>query len=238
MRPLRAGLALVLAALTLSGCMKLELELFVADDTVSGSFIYAVERELLATGQKSASQTIEDALKGVGAMPKGSRTETYEDAKYYGRKVIFDKMPLAEFNRKDGSGPRIVHSGGLYTFTLDGDTSTFDLGEGAQVYGYRAILDEAEVRIAITFPGKVIERDNLATLDGNTVNWRVKLRSKHQFKAVAEEPPSFPLLIVAGVGAVAVIALVAGLILFAVSRRKRRADRTVDPQPVMTAPLG
>ncbi len=229
MRPLKACLALVVAAFTLTGCMKLEMDLTIAEeDTVSGSLIFAVERGVLLLSEKPAAQAVDEALTGVGSMPKGSRTEVYEDSKYYGRKVIFDRVPLAEFNRTDGSGPKIVHSGGLYTFTLDGDTSTLDLG--SQAHLYRQLLDATEVRISVTFPGKVIERDNLATLEGQTVNWRVKLGSKHQFKAVSEEPAHFPWLLVAGVGTIFGALTLVGMLVF-FSRRRRPEEPTV---PILT----
>jgi hypothetical protein len=210
--------------------MKLEMDLAIGEeDTVSGSLVFAVEKAVLAQNQtRSAPDLINDALAGVGAMPTGSRTETYEDNKYFGRKVIFDRMPLAEFNRKDGKGPQIIHSGGLYTFTMNGDTTTFDLGTGPQVNAVRSLLNDTEVRISLTFPGRVIERDNLATLDGQTVSWRLKMGTGHQFKAVSEEPATFPWLLVAGVSAVFAILVIVGIVVLA-TRLNRRPRPIAEP---------
>ncbi len=222
---------MVLAAFALTGCMKLEMDIAISeDDTVTGSLIYAVETELLKKiPGKTPAQAIKDVLAQLGSMPPGTRSEPYQDDKYFGHKVIFDKMPLAEFNRKDGTGPKIVHSGGLYTFTLNGDTATMDLGPDL---GYYDILNNTEVRISVAFPGRVIERDNLATLDGQTVSWRVKMGSKHQFKAVSEEPASFPWLLVAGVSTIFGVLVVIGIV--ALALRGRRGKREQVAQPVLT----
>jgi hypothetical protein len=231
MRPLKACLALVVAALTLTGCMKLEMDITIGadDDTVSGSLIYAVDKEVLKqVPGTTPRQVINDVLPKLKAMPAGTRSEPYEDTKYLGHKVIFERMPLAEFNRKDGTGPRIVHSGGLYTFTLNGDTATMDLGPDLAYYD---ILNNTEVRISVAFPGRVIERDNLATLDGQTVSWRVKMGSKHQFKAVSEGPSTFPWPLVAGVSALFGILAVVGIIALVIrlNRRPRPAS-----EPMLT----
>jgi hypothetical protein len=224
MRPLKACLALVVAAFALTGCMKLELAIAVdGDDTVSGTLIYAVEKEVLEkVPNTTPRQVIKDVLTKLAAMPAGTRSEEYEDAKYLGHKVIFDRMPLAEFNRKDGTGPQLVHSGGLYTFTMNGDTATMDLGPDLTYYD---ILNNTEVRISVAFPGRVIERDNLATLDGQTVNWRVKMGSKHQFKAVSEEPSTFPWPLVAGVSGLFGLLAIFGIVVLVIRLRRR-------PQPV------
>ncbi|GIH08135.1 hypothetical protein Rhe02_62020 [Rhizocola hellebori] len=230
MRPLKACLALILAAFALTGCIKVEMAVAISDDDmVSGSLIFGIEKAVLEQDKsgKAPAQIVNDAVAQIGAIPPSQRTEVYEDSKYLGRRFIFDRVPLAEFSRKDGSGPQIVHSGGLYTFTMNGDTATMDLGPTLQFYD---LLNAAEFRISITFPGRVIERDNLATLSGNTVSWRVKLSSKHQFKAVSEEPVGFPWLLVGGVAAIFGILIIIGIVVLVI-RVNRRPKPVAPPMP-------
>jgi LppM domain len=219
-RPLLA----LLTVFALTGCMRMQMDMSIDSDVdaVSGSMIFAIDKQVLALSGKPAEETFNNTAKSVKQLQTGTRSEVYDDGKFYGRKVFFDKVAFADFNKSDPGNPHFEHRDGKYYFTMDGDVSKTDLG-GAQGAAAKPILDQIELKVSVNFPGKVIERDNLATLDGNTVSWTVKLSSGHQFKAVSEEPSQLRWVLVAGVGGLFGILIVAGIVLLAI-RLNRKPD--------------
>jgi LppM domain len=228
-RPLLA----LLTVFALTGCMKVQMDMSIDSevDAVSGSMIFAIDKQVLALSGKPAEETFGNTAKNLKQLQTGTRSEVYDDGKFYGRKVFFDKVAFAEFNKTDPGSPRFEHRDGKYYFTMDGDMSKADLGT-AQGAAAKPILDQIEMKVSVTFPGKVIERDNLATLDGNTVSWTVKMSSGHQFKAVSEEPSKLRWVLVAGVGGLFGILVVAGIVVLAIRlNRKPDADPAAAQEP-------
>ncbi|HZM81671.1 MAG TPA: hypothetical protein VFC19_38610, partial [Candidatus Limnocylindrales bacterium] len=105
MRTLRAFTALMVAALTLTGCMKLDMDLSIdpRNDTLNGAFIVAVHKNVLTMEGKTAEQGFAATEKGLKEIPPGTRSEVYDDGMFYGRRIIFEQYPLAEFNRQNPS---------------------------------------------------------------------------------------------------------------------------------------
>jgi len=196
-------------------------------DTVSGSFIYGIDRQVLTSSGKPVEDTFISVVKDLKQFPTGTRSEVYDDGKFYGRKVFFDNTPFAQFNRPDASSPHLEHRDGKYYFTMD--LSHADLGPLKSVG--KDVLDQIVVMVSVTFPGKVIDRDNLATLDGNTVNWAVKLSSSHKFSAVSQEPSRLNWVLVTVVGGIFGALVVAGIVVLALRGRK-------DPLEEPTIQLG
>lgn len=222
MRPLRALIALLLATFALAGCMKIEMDLKVNgdSDTLSGSMVFAIKKSVLDLSGKPHAEAFGDASENIDDLPKGSRVEVYQDEVFYGQKIIFEDVPFAEFNQSDPTSPHLVHEDGLYTFTMDATVSEDDLGPDAEAL--KGVLDEFELNVTITFPGRVIERDNLAQLNGNTVSWKLKMSSNHKLKVVAEEPSKFQWVLAASVGGIFGVLVVAGIIILALRSRRRR----------------
>jgi len=212
-RPLLA----LLTVFALSGCMKLQMDLSIDGeaDAVSGSFIYAIDKQVLAMSGKPAEETFNSSVKDLKQLPAGTRQEVYDDGKFYGRKVFFDKTPFEKFNRQDPGSPHFEHRDGKYYFTMD--LSGQNTGAGKQV------LDQIEVKVSVTFPGKVIDRDNLAELHGKTVSWTVKMSAGHKFSAVSEEGSRVPWILVGVVGGIFGLLVVAGIVVLALRMNRKPA---------------
>ncbi len=233
MRPLRAARVAVLAAVTalaLSGCIKLDMDLAVSsDDTVNGAVIFAID-DSFADLPGVDPKDLFEGTSPVDQPSAGSvREEPYEADGKVGTRLVFEDVPIEEFSQGEGEDAlRITRQGETYVVTgsldltgdetaggadgtdgTDGEAPPVDLG---------AITD-AEVRVAITFPGAVISSNG--AVDGNTVVWEPAFGEVVEIQAVAERGSTFPWsLVVAG-------ALIAGLLLvggfLAVSMRRGKA---------------
>lgn len=216
-RPVRA-LALVSAMaallLTLSGCLKLDMDLtFNADDTVDGSVVLAVSSSLL----ESTGMTFDEAFGGEDPFDgEASSSEVYEDEDFVGRTYHFDSIPLSEFGDDD---LKVTHEDG--TFVVDGE---LDLSAGAETG-----MSGGEVEVAFTFPGKV-EKAN-GTIDGNTVTWSGEAGDVMKIDAVASDGTSdgFPVLtlvwVLVGLVVVALVVVITVVLL----RRRGVRKEGVEP---------
>ncbi|MBV1854965.1 LppM family (lipo)protein [Catellatospora tritici] len=221
-RPIRALAALALVAFGLSGCMKLDMDLTVnSNDTLDGTAIVALDRSLLSMSGKSPQEAFDSAGDSVKDLPKGSRTEVYDDGKFYGKKIIYDDLSFAAFNSGAAGAPRIEHANGKYTFTADLKTGASDLGPQAELA--RPFLSGIQITIALTFPGDIVEHDSRAQVDGRKVTWRLSLGEDNRLRAVAEDGPAFPWVVVAAVGGVAGLAVIVGIVVLAVWLTRRHA---------------
>jgi hypothetical protein len=201
------------ATLALTGCMRLEMQASVdaETDTVSGSFITAVEKKVLTMENRTLEQGWDITQKHLAEVPKGDRVEVFDDGTYYGRRIVYDRQPLSKFTY-------VRHVGDRYVFELDGAGPLQRLDQGA-----KGLLKELNISISFTFPGKVLEHDPKGVVrGGNTVSWKMALSEFTSIRAVSQEKPGFPwalLLLVAGLFA-ALIAV--GLAVLLVRTRRRQ----------------
>jgi phosphatidylinositol mannoside-binding LppM-like protein len=176
--------AFVALALVLTGCIKLNMDLAInSDDTVSGVVQFGVQKELLELTGQSA-----DDLLGDVPLPSdapGVTTEPFEDEEFAGQQFNFESVPIAQFNQTQVTGATgltgvpatdtlsITHQGDTFVVVgvldmsgggVTGATNPFG-GTGAE------LLESADIRISITFPGDVIEAPG-GQVDGNTVTYR------------------------------------------------------------------
>jgi len=183
----RIGALLALVVL-MTGCIKLNMNLGInSDDTVSGTVEFGVQKELL----ELTGQNVEDLLGTDAPIPSeapGVTVEPFDDGEFAGQQFIFESVPIAEFNSGGivgGSGAtgisgvtgagdtlNIAHQGDTFVVTgvldlsagLSGATGPFGGTGGAQFF------ESADIKIAITFPGAVIEAPG-GQIDGNTVTY-------------------------------------------------------------------
>ena len=91
----RIGAFAVLAVL-LSACIKLDMNLTVnSDDTVDGTIIFALNKQLIELSGQSA----DDLLGDSGPIPtdaEGVSTKPYEDDEFQGQEVTLDAKTLTE----------------------------------------------------------------------------------------------------------------------------------------------
>lgn len=180
----RAG-ALVGLALLLTGCLKLDMALTVSsDDTVDGDLVFAVNKEIVELTGQSVDDLVGDAT--VPEDVEGATQEPYEDDRFVGTRVTFDDVALADLQERadpdalsiERRGDTFVVSGVMDLSADDGDI------EGNPFEDQIAdAFDTAELRIAITFPGEVLETNG--RVDGTTVTWEPAFGERTELTAVA-----------------------------------------------------
>ncbi|HWC69763.1 MAG TPA: hypothetical protein VG993_01240 [Actinomycetota bacterium] len=175
-----AGLTLLLA-----GCLKLDMAITLSpEDTVDGEMVFAVNKELL----ELTGQNLDDLL-GDTSLPEdveGATTEPYEDERFVGTRVTFEGVALADM--QESSDPDAL--------TIERVGDTFEVGgvmdlatQDAEIEGnpfeaqIKEAFDTAELRIAITFPGEVLETNG--RVDGTTVTWEPVFGERTEIMAVA-----------------------------------------------------
>jgi hypothetical protein len=220
MRPWRSLTALVLVAFALTGCMRLDMDLSIngENDTLSGSFVVAMDKGVLTLNGKTPEQGFADTEKSLKDVPQGTRSEIFDDGKYYGRKIIFDGYPIAEFNRQNSTSS-ITHRDGKYIFAMDGTTPVKNVSSPE----WMNALANIEINISVTFPGKVIEHDAQSTLHERTVTWKLKLTEFKQIRAVAQDKKQgFPWVLLAIVTGIFGVLVVAGIVVLALRLNRRQ----------------
>ncbi|HET9311867.1 MAG TPA: hypothetical protein VFP41_11675 [Actinomycetota bacterium] len=171
--------------LLLAGCLKLDMAITLSpDDTVDGEIVFAVNKELL----ELTGQNIDDML-GDTAVPddvEGATTEPYEDDRFVGTRVVFEDVALEDMQENSAPDSLSIERVGD-TYEVSG---VMDLGtEDAELEGnpfedqIAEAFDTAELRIAITFPGEVLETNG--RVDGTTVTWEPVFGERAEFTAVA-----------------------------------------------------
>ncbi|GAA1977690.1 hypothetical protein GCM10009718_12650 [Isoptericola halotolerans] len=233
-RRLRTAAVAVLAAvglLALAGCMKVDMDLTLSsDDTVSGSMTVAFSDQLAETMGMDPQALWDQAGDDIaGDLPDGSSQEAYADGEYTGTTVTFTDMPLEELA---GTGTDEL------SVTRDGDEfvvqGTMDMSDDTgQMSGLPpGVADSFDVRVAVTFPGEVIETNG--TVDGSTVEWRPAMGESTEIFARGEASGGlgsggFPWWIIGAVLGIAVLALVAVLVVRSNRRTSPTADGTAAP---------
>jgi hypothetical protein len=242
----RVGAFLALAVL-LTGCIKLNMDLGInADDTVNGAIVLGVQKELL----ELTGQSAEDLLGDADLIPTGATgvvVEPFEDDEFVGQQIIFEDLPIAEFNSGafgasgatgisgvtgGGDTLNIAREGETFVVTgvldlssgLSGATGPFAGTGGAQLF------ESADIQISITFPGEVVQANG--EVDGNTVTYVPEFGERLEINAtgsaidngqaadvVGGSDSFLPLLLI--IAGVAVVLLV---IIFLVVRSRSNKD--------------
>lgn len=186
--------AFIALALLLTGCIKLNMDLVInSDDTVSGTVQFGVQKELL----ELTGQSVEDLI-GEVPLPSdapGVTTEPFEDDEFAGQQFNFDRVSIAQFNQSQVSGPTGlsgVPATDQLTITRQGDTfvvaGVLDMSGGVtgvtSPFGGTGaeLLESADIRISITFPGDVVEATG-GQVDGNTVTYRPRFGERLEIDA-------------------------------------------------------
>jgi hypothetical protein len=153
--------ALVLA---LSGCVKIDADLKVSsDETVSGTLLMAIDKAFAEQMGQSPDKLKEQVEKTVKEdLPDGVDCKPYEEGKYLGTECSLDDVPFSEMSDSGGTGMKFEKSG--ERFVVSG-------GAGGQASSEIPANFTPEVEFKITMPGKIIERDAGAQVDGKTATY-------------------------------------------------------------------
>jgi hypothetical protein len=231
--------AFVALALLLTGCIKLNMNLVLnSNDTVSGRVQFGVQKELLELTGQSAEDLLGDVP--LPSDAPGVTTEPFEDEEYAGQQFNFESVPIERFNQgvavaTGATGLSGVPDSDQLSITREGDTfvvaGVLDLS-GGSVTGVTnpfggsgaELLESADIRISITFPGDVIEANG--QIDGNTVTYVPRFGDRLEIDATGSalddgdaeaaadgDDGSNLMLILIVVGVVALIAIALFLIL-------------------------
>lgn len=169
-------------AVGLTGCLKLDAELAVEGDSVSGTAVLAASKEFLSEADAEPDEVMGD-LPGVDFFGAAG-AESYEDDDYVGWQYEFDEVDIAELAGSDSLAIAYDAAEGSYEVTgqigspdVELDDLPADLAEITQ--------DTADLSLAITFPGKVTEHNG--ELSGTTVRWELAIDEVTDIRATAVE---------------------------------------------------
>jgi len=240
--------AFVALVFLMTGCIKLNMNLGInSDNTVSGTVEFGVQKELLdLTGQN-----VEDLLGSDAPFPSsapGVTVEPFDDGEFAGQQFIFEDLPIEQFNSGGVAGAsgataggagdtlQIARQGDTFVVTgvldlssgLSGATGPFGGTGGAQFF------ESAEIRIAITFPGEVLQAPG-GQIDGNTVTYVPEFGERLEINAtgsavdngeaadvVGGSDSFLPLILI--IGGVALVLLI--VLLLVVRARKNKGGQT------------
>jgi hypothetical protein len=183
----------VLAALlvTLAGCVKVDADLSIEGDTVTGTLLTALDKqaaELLELDPADLFGAENDqfaSLEGVTSQP-------YDDGTWAGTELTFDQVSIDELNQLsdgDPDGLRILRDGtaGSYEFSMVLDLAWMaDLADEQPAdpdVDVAALLDGFEATVAVRFPDQVTEHNG--QLSGSTVSWSPQPGERNELRAVA-----------------------------------------------------
>src|SRR4029077_12346679 len=173
--------AACLLVVLMTGCIKLNMDLQLrSDDTVNGSVIFALNKQILQLTGKS----FDDLTGGQSVVPSGVPVQSadYEDDQYSGKEYTFEGVPISRFSGDASDGSlSIVHQGD--TFVVNGSID-FSTADTSQLPNADQLLSSAELSIAITFPGAVQSASSAGVISGNTVTWTPKFGQKNDIQAV------------------------------------------------------
>jgi hypothetical protein len=171
-----------IVAVALTGCLTLDAELAIEDESVSGTAVLAASKEFLAEIDAEPDELMSE-LPGVDVLG-AAVGESYEDDDYVGWRYEFDAVDIAELAGSDSLAITYDPDEGSYEVTgrigspdFDVDDLSADLAETAE--------DTADLSLAITFPGEVTEHNG--ELSDTTVRWELAFDEVTDIRAVAFE---------------------------------------------------
>jgi hypothetical protein len=234
----------VAIGLLLTGCIKLNMNLQIqSDDTVSGTVQLGIQKELL----ELTGQSVEDLLGSDSPFPSdapGVTVEPFDDGEFAGQQFTFDSVPIAQFSQEQSAEALSITRQGDQ-FVVEG---VLDLAGGATApigSTGQDLLESADIQIAISFPGDVIEANG--EIDGNTVTYAPEFGERVEISATGsaiddgDEPAGGAvggddggsnLMLILIIGAVVIGALI---VLFLVLRNRSRSG---GPEPAAEAMAG
>ena len=217
-----AGIALG-AVVTLSGCFKLDMNLELqSDNTVDGSVIIAVARDQaeLLGGEDAIREQLQGESSGLFSDAPESGTydqRDYEDDDWIGTEGVFSDVPIDEFSSDSTEQLSITREGD--EFVVSG---TLDMSSGTEDEATQAIMDTAEIDIAVSFPGDVIEANG--DIDGNTVTWTPTPGDVLEISARGSAEGGTSWTVIAAVGALVALVVIGVVLLIVMRGRQAGSD--------------
>lgn len=169
---------LAVLTLTLSGCVRMGVEVDLkADDTAGSSVVLAVEDDYLARTGQSPDQVIDTLTQDKDDPAQDAvGTESFQQDGYTGTRYVYPETKIGDVGAQVGWPIKVVRKGDDYLVS-----GTLDLTEQALGTRGGASVDNLSVTVDITFPGKV--KTSNGTVDGNTVRWEPTVGEAVQIRA-------------------------------------------------------
>jgi hypothetical protein len=209
-------------AFLLTGCFKLDMALTVNKDrTISGTVIVAMADALAALDSSSSTSGgtgINDLNNLIDKNSKGVKVAKYHEGGFTGEKYILEHAPIRAFSAMASQGERfaIRMNGNQATVSgiLDLSMTGAQNADASSLLGadlVKGLFSTAQLRIAVTFPGRIIKSTGAISPDRRTVTWTPMIGEKTDLSATIalDTPMKF---IPWAIGGVLFLALVIGLI--------------------------
>lgn len=172
-----AAAAVVVLALTLSGCVRMGLELeLLPDDVARPSLVLGIEDQVLETTGRSADGVIDTLVRGNDPAETAIRVEDWNGDGYTGERYVYGEMNTGQVGAATALPVNVVREGDEYVVTGTLDLTREGLGLPGQ-----GSLDDLDVVLDVAFPGPVTESNG--TISGNTVHWDPPLGDLYEIHA-------------------------------------------------------
>ncbi|MFI5708102.1 LppM family (lipo)protein [Kribbella sp. NPDC051620] len=201
----RTALVIIACLVGLTGCVKLDGDLKVnSDETVSGSMKIGLDKQLASSSGQSLDLLRQSVEKGLQqTSTEGVTCKSFEDDKYVGSNCTFDNVPFRSMGQSTDDGVGFRKEGDKFFVSIK------DLGLDGDTNGITPVVD-----FKITMPGKILEHDAGAKVDGRTATYD-SLDKLGKVSLTSEAGSSFPawaliliiVLLLLGGGAVAFFVL-------------------------------
>ena len=232
-------------AVLMTGCVKVDLNMQLhGDNTVSGTMVFAVSRNLLALTGSSADDLLGQITASAGPLPAGVgfQQSAYADDRFEGKTYTFQDVPIDDFSRGTTAGESIAIQRVGDTFQVNGEIDLTPASTGPLQPGAAQLAKDMELRIAITFPGPVSQQSG-GTITDKTVTWTPVFGEKTEIRAtgsgIGSGGPGALLWVLIGLATLLVVLVALVLI-------RRRRNRSVpgtgqglgvaSPAPAPSAP--
>jgi hypothetical protein len=217
--------------LSCTSCLKVDLALRLhSDDTVDGSMTYAVSRDLLTLTNSSPDALLDQVASGQ-PLPPGVDYETtdYADASFVGKTLTFDGADIAAFQQGGIGGETLSIQRVGDTFQVSGEVDLTTSSTGPLQPGAAQLARDMQLRLAITFPGRVQAQTGGTITGPNTVTWTPTYGTKTEITATGSalgDRTGGPILWIALAAAVVALAVLVSVIV----RRRRGVPTPAEPE--------
>jgi hypothetical protein len=189
-----AGLTAALALVALTGCMRLDYNLTVAsDETVSGDIVVAFSTDALAQmgvgfEELWTQMEAQDRFADLASGQYGTLAD-YNESEFVGKSAKLVDMPLDAFNGNERRFSITIERT-QEGYTLDALLDLALSSSSSAIPTAGAGGTPPELKIQVTFPGKVLETNGTAS--GNTVTFSPQMGIANSMEATAEAAPGDP----------------------------------------------
>ncbi len=215
-------------AAMMTGCIKVDLNMQLrGDNTVDGTMVFAVSRDLLALTGSSADDLMGQITASAGPLPAGVHFQqsAYVDDRFEGKTYTFQDVPIDVFSQGSTAGETIAIQRVGDTFQVKGEIDLSPAAIGPLQPGPAQLAKDMELRIAITFPGPVSQQSG-GTINGTTVTWTPAFGQKTELRATGSAlgggGPGVLLWVLIGLAIVLVVVVVLVVV-------RSRSNRVVGP---------